>query len=475
MTFIVEDDSSPLLLTPILMLPVGPVGDDLSGLIHVQDDSIKLTVTNEGSDETGSHGDSGHISGNNSLDNTPEHGASRQSHLSVPSLQLSTTSNDKVGIDSIDEEDENIDYLVASHKSMGSTRSLNSRGLSSLFSGSRESILSIYSDAGEINYGKIPVSGEVLLGIDYNYKTGALEIYVKQCKDLAPVDTKRKRSDPYIKTYLLPDKTRGGKRKTKIKKHTLSPVFDEVLRYTISKSEVENRILWIAVWNNDRFGHNDFLGEVTLSLDTYKFGDSSPKWYPLQERFEEPQLGSLMPYKGDLIISLRYITPDLLAKESAKKTKVKKSKTGKGALHVMVKEARNLTALRSNGTSDPFCKGYLLPDKHKSGKQKTPTIKKNCNPVWNYLFVFEDIDKEELSERSLELTIWDHDTISSNDFLGGIRFNLGAGIYENKAVEWMDGRGEEIAIWQCMIDRPNTWIDACVNLRATMGKSSPKK
>lgn len=34
----------------------------------------------------------------------------------------------------------------------------------------------------------------------------------------------------YVKTYLLPDKTRGGKRKTRIIKNTLNPVFEQTLR-----------------------------------------------------------------------------------------------------------------------------------------------------------------------------------------------------------------------------------------------------
>lgn len=34
----------------------------------------------------------------------------------------------------------------------------------------------------------------------------------------------------YVKVYLLPDKSKGGKRKTKVKKHTLNPVFDEILK-----------------------------------------------------------------------------------------------------------------------------------------------------------------------------------------------------------------------------------------------------
>ena len=34
----------------------------------------------------------------------------------------------------------------------------------------------------------------------------------------------------YVKTYLLPDKTKNGKRKTRVKKHTLNPTYDETIR-----------------------------------------------------------------------------------------------------------------------------------------------------------------------------------------------------------------------------------------------------
>lgn len=37
----------------------------------------------------------------------------------------------------------------------------------------------------------------------------------------------------YVKVYLLPDKTKNGKRKTRVKKHTLHPIFDEVLKVTL--------------------------------------------------------------------------------------------------------------------------------------------------------------------------------------------------------------------------------------------------
>lgn len=68
-----------------------------------------------------------------------------------------------------------------------------------------DSMASVYSGAGEGRYGTVAVRGQVEFGLQYNYKAGALEIHVKQCKDLAPVDTKRNRSDPYVKVPFLVD------------------------------------------------------------------------------------------------------------------------------------------------------------------------------------------------------------------------------------------------------------------------------
>lgn len=58
---------------------------------------------------------------------------------------------------------------------------------------------SVYSGADDGRYGSITVKGQVEFGLQYNYKAGALEIQIKQCKDLAAVDAKRNRSDPYVK------------------------------------------------------------------------------------------------------------------------------------------------------------------------------------------------------------------------------------------------------------------------------------
>lgn len=58
--------------------------------------------------------------------------------------------------------------------------------------------MSYYSAAGEVNYGKIAVTGEIQFGINYNPKTSNLEVTIRRCKDLATADTKKNRSDPLV-------------------------------------------------------------------------------------------------------------------------------------------------------------------------------------------------------------------------------------------------------------------------------------
>lgn len=94
----------------------------------------------------------------------------------------------------------------------------------------------------------------------------------------------------YVKVYLLPDKSKSGKRKTKVKKHTLNPIFDEVLKFHISLSGLETRTLWLTVWHSDMFGRNDFLGEVMMSLENKVFDDPTPRSYTLQERVSKLSL-----------------------------------------------------------------------------------------------------------------------------------------------------------------------------------------
>ncbi len=56
------------------------------------------------------------------------------------------------------------------------------------------------------------------------------------------------------------------------------------LQCKLDSSEIEKRTLWMSVWNFDRFGHNQFLGEVRLSLSTLNLTDPTEHWYTLLDR-----------------------------------------------------------------------------------------------------------------------------------------------------------------------------------------------
>ena len=56
-----------------------------------------------------------------------------------------------------------------------------------------------------------------------------------------------------------------------------------LMQYKLPKSELISRTLWLSVWDWDRFGGNQFLGEVRLPLSSLDLTVSSDQWYRLQD------------------------------------------------------------------------------------------------------------------------------------------------------------------------------------------------
>uniref|UniRef100_A0AAR2KZ41 Synaptotagmin-like protein 5 n=1 Tax=Pygocentrus nattereri TaxID=42514 RepID=A0AAR2KZ41_PYGNA len=340
---------------------------------------------------------------------------------------------------------------------------------------SLNSMMSVYSETGD--YGNAHVSGEILLNISYSYKTGALNVLVRECRCLATGDEKRQRTDPYVKTYLLPDKSRQSKRKTSIKSNTTNPVFNENLRYVVSHSQLETRTLQVSVWHHDRFRHNSFLGETELTFDSWEFDTQIEEWFALQPR-AECSADSIMQYKGELTLVLKYIPAERNLSLPLDQVQVKKGfLKGKksvtlpkgGMVELLVKEAKNLTAVKS-GSSDPFVKGYLLPDDKKSTKHKTAVVRRSVNPRWNHTFTYCGLQHSDLDSVCLELTVWDKEPLASNVFLGGVRLGAGTGLSYGTEVDWNDSYGDEQRVWQRMIDNPEVPQECTLMLRSSMAK-----
>ena len=76
--------------------------------------------------------------------------------------------------------------------------------------------------------GDYDITGDVQLVIEYKKKE--LLIHVKRARGLASSNTGSTFPDAYIKTYLLPDKSKHSKRKTDVKRKTANPVYKEILK-----------------------------------------------------------------------------------------------------------------------------------------------------------------------------------------------------------------------------------------------------
>lgn len=360
------------------------------------------------------------------------------------------------------EEDEDIDRLVSFHKRTmaSSTYSLHSS------KSTLGSLMSIYSETGD--YDSVEVSGDLVFSMSYDEHTQSLHVFIKECHGLAFGDTSRQLSNPYVKCYLLPEKSRHSKRKTSIKRNTVNPVYKETLKYSINRSQLFTRSVLIAVWHHGRFSRNTFLGEVEVPLDTRDLDSAYEECVALMAKSASTvPTSAFAQYKGELVISLKYVTPK---KPSTEKVKGKKVVTdGGGELHVLIKEAKNLMALKPGGSSDSFVKGYLFPAKAKSTKRKTPVLKKNLNPHYNHTFVYKDLVLEQLEGMCLELTVWDREAMSSNEFLGGVRLSSGEGTVKiGKEEVAMDSVGEEISLWMKMMQYPDSWAEGTLPLRSTM-------
>ncbi|XP_056624713.1 synaptotagmin-like protein 1 isoform X2 [Triplophysa dalaica] len=313
------------------------------------------------------------------------------------------------------------------------------------------SLLSVYSEAGD--FGNVQVQGSVEFALMYS-PVGELIIMIEQCQDLAIASTRKQRTDPYVKTYLYPDKSRRGKKKTSIKKRTVNPVYVESLRYKVTRQELPGKTLNLSVWHNDSRGRNVFLGQVEINFKTWDWAHEALTWYNLQAKnSENPEL---QESHGSLSVSLKYVSPDPAGG----------SKNSSGEIHVWLREAKELRRLKPQGV-DSFVKCYILPDTRKKSRQKTRVIKKTQDPVYNHTMVYDGFQTGELMEACCELTVWDHNTLS-NQFLGGARLSLGTGQSYGKKVEWMDSTNEEVQIWKRMLANPNSWVDGDVPLRSSM-------
>ncbi|KAI5937673.1 Extended synaptotagmin-1 [Manis javanica] len=123
--------------------------------------------------------------------------------------------------------------------------------------------------------------GQVKLTVWYYSEERKLVSIVHSCRALRQYG--RDPPDPYVSLLLLPDKSRGTKRKTSQKKRTLSPEFNERFEWELPLDEVLQRKLDISVKSNSTFmtRERELLGKVQLDLAEIDLAQGAAQWHDL--------------------------------------------------------------------------------------------------------------------------------------------------------------------------------------------------
>ncbi|XP_068604284.1 extended synaptotagmin-2-B [Brachionichthys hirsutus] len=125
--------------------------------------------------------------------------------------------------------------------------------------------------------------GEVQLTIRHSSQRNKLIVVVHACRNL--IAFTKDGSDPFIRIFLLPDKSRTGRRKTSAAKRTLNPVYDQTFEFSVSMVELHRRTLDVAVKNGRGLlsKHKGLLGKVLVDLSGDDISRGWTQWYDLSE------------------------------------------------------------------------------------------------------------------------------------------------------------------------------------------------
>ncbi|XP_064076954.1 regulating synaptic membrane exocytosis protein 2 isoform X8 [Vanessa tameamea] len=134
------------------------------------------------------------------------------------------------------------------------------------------------------NHSNISVAGRIQLKVNFDIPALQLLVTVLSATGLSPRSDGSPRC-PYAKVFLLPDKSEKSKRRTKTLANTLEPRWNQTFVYCgIRITDIKKRTLEVTVWDLNRYGPNDFLGEVLLDLDNII--NHEPIWHILKPHEE---------------------------------------------------------------------------------------------------------------------------------------------------------------------------------------------
>uniref|UniRef100_M4AUA3 Synaptotagmin Va n=1 Tax=Xiphophorus maculatus TaxID=8083 RepID=M4AUA3_XIPMA len=248
--------------------------------------------------------------------------------------------------------------------------------------------------------------GKLEYSLDYNFTDNQLIVGILQAQDLPAMDIGGT-SDPYVKVYMLPDKKK--KFETKVQRKNLCPVFNETFTFKIPYSELGGQTLVLQVFDFDRFGKHDVIGEIKIPMNSIDLGQPIHEWKDLVNFNKMPDI-----FCVDSCLSL----------------------------------------------SDPFVKVVLQHNGKRLKKKKTSVKQNTLNPYFNESFSFE-IPFSQIQKIQVLITVYDYDKLGSNDPIGKCWIGYGAsGVGLRHWSDMLANPRRPIAQWHTLL--PEEEVDAAL-------------
>ncbi|XP_047006326.1 regulating synaptic membrane exocytosis protein 2 isoform X11 [Ictalurus punctatus] len=122
-----------------------------------------------------------------------------------------------------------------------------------------------------------PSMGDIQIGMVE--KKGALEVEIIRARGLVGKPGSKSLPAPYVKVYLLENGACIAKKKTKVARKTLDPLYQQQLSFEESPG---GKVLQVIVWGDyGRMDHKSFMGAVQILLDELDLSNMVIGWFKL--------------------------------------------------------------------------------------------------------------------------------------------------------------------------------------------------
>ncbi|XP_043921623.1 regulating synaptic membrane exocytosis protein 2 isoform X5 [Protopterus annectens] len=122
-----------------------------------------------------------------------------------------------------------------------------------------------------------PSMGDIQIGM--MDRKGQLEVEVIRARNLVSKPGSKTLPAPYVKVYLIENGSCKAKKKTKVARKTLEPLYQQQLSFEESP---QGKVLQIIVWGDyGRMDHKSFMGVAQILLDELDLSNMVIGWYKL--------------------------------------------------------------------------------------------------------------------------------------------------------------------------------------------------